>query len=171
MEPVRGTLAESEYVAMHRLHVTPPPLRLAVGLILLAIAVVATIVSRQWWFGLFFAYLTGVIFILTPWRARRDYRRNPGLSAPVSIRFTAEGLLRLNEAPEQAMTQSQGKLLIREPALIPWSNFKKWKANRQMLVLYVSWRDMVPIPASWFASPQAFNEFHTLIKSKVRRAG
>jgi hypothetical protein len=155
---------------MHRLNMTPPPVRLKVALVLLAFGAVATIVSGQWWLYLFYAYMAASIFILTPWRARRDYRLNPAIAEPMSITFTEEGLLRKNEAREVAVTDKRGKLLVREPALIPWSRFKKWKVNRHMLLLYLDWRTMVPIPKAWFASPQAFDEFHARIKDKVRQA-
>lgn len=90
--------------------------------------------------------------IAMPFRARRLFRQTGNSADPFDISWDAESITFTSEA---WMQKSR------------WSDFPKWRENRQLFMLYINAMSFRIIPKRAFKDAATLAEFSALIRSKV----
>ena len=149
-----------DFLTAQRLHFRPKPaLRRAVYLLVAAVALMlgaevwtvvrGGVLPRGWWIlpaGL--AYGAFLFFILLPWRIARIFKQNPALAAPTRTTIVDEGLL---------LDSSRGQLRF------GWPMIRRWKFNREMILVYHSGAQFHMFPRRCFSQPQDFQDLCDLL--------
>ena len=162
---VEVRLTEKDFFSAQLLNIRPKPLvRIAlwVGVTIMAVLFIAEVwaisragvLPRGWWIlpaGV--AYGAILFFFILPWRVGRIFRQNPGLAAPTRTTFDDEGLL---------LDSSRGQLRFR------WNALKKWKHNRDLLLVYHSPTLFHMLPRRCFNSAA---DFDALVSSLEKHLG
>lgn len=157
-------LTAQDFLAAQRLHFRPkPPVRWAGYLLVAVLALmlgseVATIargdtLPRGWWIlpaGL--AYGAFLFFFLLPWRVARIFKQNPALAAVTRITLNDEGLF---------LESSRGQLRF------GWPMIKRWKTNRDMILVYHAGSQFHTLPLRCFSTPQDFEGLQALLHQHV----
>jgi len=95
------------------------------GLLLLAGIVLGIQGRVSWWLVIYPVFVVGFLalfwFVLRPAQITRAYKQHKELSSPFEMELTDEGYAIQN-------SYGQGK--------IPWQDFAKWKADKNIILLY-----------------------------------
>src|SRR5271156_1930653 len=134
---INGIPSPEDYIAAHRLSLRPRPRLAVVGLFIIAGALWAAVVSGDWVPLIPLALLGIAHFLYVPNKIRRAFRQNADLSEPVSLRQRDNGIL---------FTSAQGEKLI------PWSAFRKWRSNQQIIVIYGAAKLRLIVPRRFFGA-------------------
>ncbi|TLY49908.1 MAG: hypothetical protein E6K53_12170 [Gammaproteobacteria bacterium] len=112
---IQGQLVEDDYAAAQFLHMRPslPNAIVAAVLVIGVLAMIAFDHSKAS-FGALGAliFIAAILFVYTPWRARRTFREYKALSEPVSYEIREDGL-------HAKRTHGEG--------LVQWSELLRWK--------------------------------------------
>lgn len=161
---IESRLRMQDFLAAQRLHFRPPPavrialygLGVIVGILFLlegwAIARAGQL-PRGWWIlpaGL--AYGALLFFIVLPWRVTRIFKQNPALAGPTRITFADDGLM---------LDSARGQIRF------GWPMLKKWKRNRQLILVYHSAMHFHILPRTGFASDDDFQTLAELLRKKL----
>lgn len=153
-------LTAQDFLGAQRLHFRPKPAVRWAGYLLVAVlglmlgSEVATIMRGGvlpggWWIlpaGL--AYGAFLFFFLLPWRVARIFKQSPGLAAPTRTTLNDDGLF---------LESSRGQLRF------GWPMIKRWKANRETILVYHSGSQFHIFPRRSFAGQKEFEELRTLL--------
>jgi len=153
-------LTVQDFLAAQRLHFRPKPAVRWAGYVLVAViglmlgSEISTMIRggplpRGWWVlpaGL--AYGAFLFFILLPWRVTRIFNQNPALAALTRTTITEEGL---------ALESARGQLRF------GWPTIKRWKTNREMILVYHSSSQFHMFPRRCFAQPEEFDDLRELL--------
>ena len=157
-------LSVSDYLAAQRLHFRPKPaLRwilyvfaaLFAGMLIQEVIMIVQgePLPRFWWAlpaGL--AYGAFLFLILLPWRVSLIFKKQPALADPTRTRFTDDGLL---------LESSRGHLRFN------WGMLKRWKRNRDYILVYHSAVLFHIFPRRCFESAEEFNALAALLREKI----
>lgn len=152
----QGSLGEPDYVTAQFLHLRPHPLLLSAAA-LLALAVLVTLALTQ--SVLLFSTCTALasyVLLVMPWRARRQYRRNPVIAQAVSIDIGDDGL---------CFHRSGGDRLLR------WSQIQRWRGSKRQVLLYPTPGGFYAVPAAFFERTEDFTAFTGLLRQHVGEPG
>ena len=148
----QGRLGEADYVAAQFLHLRPPPMVLSLlGLALIA-AVIALALTRSVVLLSTLAVLATYGLLVMPWRARRRYRASPSIATPMALSVDEQGL--------HFDRGGRGQLLR-------WEQVGRWRGSRRLVLLYPVKSGFYLVPASFFARPQDFEAFVSLLQQRV----
>jgi len=98
------------------------------------------------------AFLLFYFCVLIPRFVSRSYRSYKALQEPTQIDIKEEGLLFTRET-------AQG--------LTPWSHITKWRANKNLILIYPTINIYYLIPGHFFTSYEAFEDFKSLLRARV----
>ena len=157
-------LTVSDYLAAQRLHFRPKPaLRwvtyalgaLFAGMLVQEIIVIAKggTLPRYWWMlpaGL--AYGALLFLFVLPWRVARIFRNQPALADPTETQFSDEGLF---------LRSTRGQLRFK------WGTLKRWKRNKNYILVYHSAVLFHIFPRRCFESPEQFEELAELLRKNL----
>lgn len=157
-------LTAQDFLAAQRLHFRPKlafrwALYLFLAVLALMLALQVWVVARSgamprgWWVlpaGL--AYGAFLFFILLPWRVARIFKQNPGLAAPTRMKIVDEGLL---------LDSSRGQLRF------GWPMLKRWKTNREMILVYHAGSQFHIFPRRCFREPQDFERACEILRKHL----
>lgn len=157
-------LTVQDYLAAQRLHFRPKPvLRWALIVVVGYLAAMLlhqawTIahggaLQRGWWMlpaGL--AYGAFMFFILLPWRVAKIFKERPALAQANRFTFNDQGML---------LEATRGQLQLKWPAL------KRWKRNRDYILLYHTALHFHIFPRRCFAQPQEFDAFAAFLTQHI----
>jgi hypothetical protein len=125
-------------------------------LLLLAGSVLASMGGISWWLIIYPLFIVGFLllywFVLRPAQIARAYKLHKELSSPFEMKLTEEGYAIQN-------SYGQGK--------IPWKDFAKWKADKNMILLYRTDNMFNMIPRRLLQG----NEETEYILDQLRQAG
>ncbi len=152
----QGALQQRDYVRAQFLHMRPRRSFAVFGVLLLLLFGAAVV------FGDGALPLLGVLtflglqfFVYVPWRARRAFDQHMALSEPVNITIQTDGLY---------FEREHGC------GLLPWSHIRKWKTNRDLILLYPADHIFHMIPRHFFASGKDFSDFRSTLEARIGRS-
>lgn len=157
-------LTVQDYLAAQRLHFRPKPvLRWLLFIVLGYLAAMLLqqawqiarggVLPRGWWMlpaGL--AYGAFMFFILLPWRVSKIFKERPALAEPNRFTFTEEGM-RLEA--------------VRGQIQLKWPMLKRWKRNRNYILVYHSALHFHIFPRRCFIRPEEFAELSALLARNI----
>lgn len=152
MEPIQGWLKEADHVAAQWLHIRPRPIFAIIGIMLLGVALAALYASRSWSIGLALLFVSLILFVYMPFKARRQFREYKALSERTVIELRDDGIYIRRENGE---------------GLVPWSHLIKWRSNDKLLLLYPTSQLFYPLPSHFFQSSESFHDFVALVKTRL----
>ena len=149
-------LVEDDYVEATRLccrwkWIRSPALAVVVLLPLLIVLDAPTGVTVGAALGVLIA-VPVVYFIAIPWRARKIFRQQVNLQYPFEIEWDEETI---------SFSSKSGSFVA------PWQEFRKWKENDSMLLLFHSDVLYQMIPKRAFANPAELETFRGIVAGKV----
>ncbi len=167
---INAQLTWTDYLNAQRLHMRPGTLGgimryVLIGFFVLMVvagmasAVIAGGWAQSWPFLIPILLLLVAIplylYIFLPRRVRRLFEQHKELGAPIEHEITPEGLL---------MTSQYGN------SNRPWNIFRKWKENKDLLLLYITDLQFIMIPKRFFAAEQLTALHGYLDQNKVLEA-
>jgi hypothetical protein len=151
---------------MLKLHIKPRPVFAILGIVLLVLAVVACFLPNRTVSGrvqepsgilpAMLVFLAAYAFLYVPWNVRRLYLQNATKDHPLAIEATDEGI---------TFRSSRGQ------ASLPWSDFRHWRGNDKVVLLYETDASFFGVPAHFFANPETYVAFQGLVGRHLRKAG
>lgn len=151
-----GTLQQRDYVRAQFLHMRPRRSFAVVGALLLLLFCVAVV------FGggalpllAMLAILVVQFFVYVPWRARRAFGQYKALSEPFSMMVREDGLY---------FEREHGS------GLLPWSQIRKWKSNRDLILLYPADHIFHMLPRHFFATGSDFFKFQSTLEARIGKS-
>jgi hypothetical protein len=148
----QGRIEEADYVAAQFLHLRPPPLVLGLLGLGLGAALVALALTRSPVLLSTLAVLATYGLLVMPWRARRRYRANPAIATPMALSVDEQGL--------HFDRGGRGQLLR-------WEQIGRWRGNRSVVLLYPVKSGFYLVPAAFFARPEDYEAFLSLLRQRV----
>ncbi len=159
---ISAQLAWTDYLKAQRLHMRPGTLvgilrYVALGFFVLA--VIAGGLSQGWLFFMPIIVLIAAIalyfYVFFPRRVRHLFEQHKELAAPTEYEITPEGL---------TSTSQYGS------SNRPWGIFRKWKEDRNLLMLYITDIQFIMIPKR-FCTPEQLAALHGYLdQNKVLEA-
>jgi hypothetical protein len=167
---LNSQLAWTDYLKAQYLHMRPGTLGgvlryVFLGfIVLIAIAGMAPVIaaggwSESWPFFIPIFLLLVLIplyfYVFLPRRVRHLFDQNKELGAPIEHEITPEGLTTTSQYGNSSR---------------PWSIFRKWKENKDLLVLYITDIQFIMIPKR-FCTPEQLTALHGYLdQAKVLEA-
>jgi YcxB-like protein len=161
---LRYTIGASDYKRAMWIHMRPRRILAIPGIVLLVLMVAILIICCYRFFttgedfeyilalGAGLGYLCFWFFIYLPFRLRRIYRQLKVLHEEAVV--------------EISDTQIKAKTSHSESNL-PWEHFHKWKADKDLVVVYQSDVSFYLFPRRAFSSPEEFQTFQSILKTKL----
>jgi hypothetical protein len=161
---ITATLTPADYLAAQRLHFRPKPAfrwvlyviaALFAGMLIQEALIIAQHrqLPRFWWVlpaGL--AYGAFLFFVLLPWRVNNIFKKQPALAETTRTNLDGDGL---------HLQTSRGQIRFK------WSMLKRWKRNRDYILVYHSALHFHIFPRRAFASPEDFSEAAALLEKHL----
>lgn len=146
---ISGQLKESDIINAHYLHSTYKKkilwLNLLLSIILLCAAFFLNNKISNTFVILGICNLIPVLmYWITPFILKRNFRKNKSLSVQSNIEFRENGIFFKTQYGEN---------------LMPWEHIIKWKKNEKLILIFPQKNLYYPIPSHYFESCQAFLEF------------
>lgn len=162
---ISGTYNSGDIWAVHWLQIKPRRSFAIVGVILIALFLM-TIVTMindpaflksfpRWGIWTFVACAGYLAFVYTVWAPRtirRKFREVAELNRLHTFEITEQGLAVSSETGHNT---------------IPWSDFKKWKENKRVLLLYAGSFPYCMIPKRFFQAEQDYKTFIKILSEKI----
>ena len=158
-------ITPGDYIEAQYLHLRPRPLFKYIGILLFALAILASL--QQFVFPtprlvawlpsatlgclLYFALL---YFVLIPKRIRKIYKQQKSLQSPYESNITEE---------------AYGTVGVQGTARIPWTEFYKFKTGKNMILVYQSDAIYHIFPKRWFTDRQ-FAVFHSILQDQLGKS-
>ena len=155
---IHGQLNEEDYVAAQFLHMRPSLPYAITGVLLLVIMLVVCALdhSKESLIALAaLAFFALMLFVYTPYRARRTFREYKALSEPVTYEIRDDGLYARREHGE---------------GLVPWADLVKSKKNQKLILLYPARNIFYMLPQRLFGDAEQFESFALLVSNKLGKA-
>ena len=164
---IQGVLDWKDYLHALRLHMQPRPWLKITGYILLTFFIIAFAYIIFGFFNnksnlptifgisFFFLYLLAWYSIYVPYKAKKVYKQQKSLQIPFEVVVTKEGLNCSNEIGKSS---------------IPWSNFLKWKENKNLFLIYHSDVIFQMLPKRLFKDLDELNSFRLVLSSNIKKA-
>ena len=159
-----GALTLSDVRSGLWLHIAPRRSMAILGAVILALAVGSFAlmlmipgVSDDWMVWLLpFAilYLSVYFFVLVPYRIKKSYSQHKALQRVVTFTTADEGLAFANE-------NATGR--------VPWTDFRKWKENHKIFLLYITDQRFYVVPKRFFSRPADSEEFSAILKTRIHK--
>lgn len=140
------------------LHVKPRPAFAIIGATLVVLAVAACFLPQRTPNGrqaapsmglpVALGFLALYAFVYVPWNLRRLYRQNPLKN--ISCRY---------EAADTGITLRSARGETR----FLWSDFRRWRRNRKVLLLYLTDASFIALPARLFTIPNDYLKCQGLV--------
>lgn len=157
-------LTERDFIESQKLHFRPKPaLRwtwyvftaILVGMLVqeMVLMVQGSPLPKGWWVlpaGL--AYGVFLFYILLPWRIGRIYRQNPGLANVSEVTFDEAGM---------GLGSGRGEIRF------PWAGLRKWKRNRDTILVYHSGSHFHTFPRHCFGAEDTFEALAGLLAKHI----
>jgi hypothetical protein len=102
------------------------------------------------------ASLLYAVLVLLPKGIKRSFSQNKALQRPHSLSWDADKL---------TFTSEQANVAL------PWTDFRRWRANEGYFVLYITDRQIRVLPKRAFPEPRVVAEFSQLLADKVGPEG
>ena len=160
-----GTFERSDAIDMLLLHVKPRPWFAVVGSALVVLAIAACFLPHRTPDGrteepsLFLpailVFLALYAFLYVPWNVYRLYQQHPMRMLSSRVEASDGGLTIKSERGE---------------ARLSWSDFRRWRSNSKVLLLYMTDANFVTFPARLFAADGAYGEFRELVAKHLGKA-
>jgi len=164
MIEIKGTLLAEDYVSAQYLHLRPRPIFRIFGIIVLALFLWAgwySLTSGEpdvldYIFFLAMGYLILNFAVYLPWKTRRIYRQQKALQRELTMKFDEVGV---NAENENGRSRTS------------WEDFHKWKANDQLILLYLSDCLYHMVPKRFFTDVGDFEQLRELLPGKIGSSG
>jgi len=161
---LRGKLTDHDLRSAAWLHSAPRTFFAVLGLLVLSLVAwalwLAFFSSRpdpgwgKWVVLAVLAYLLTHYLIYVPFHLKRQYRQYKALQRELHLSPDASGL---------TVATENGK------GTVPWSDFRSWKENKSLFMLYVTDRLYHLVPKHFFASPRDIDDFRAMLQRLVGR--
>lgn len=160
---IKGTLQPEDLISARWLYLRSRPFFVVFGSILFILTLSGFLLDffgpsniRDYTQGGFLLgvilYILFVFFVYIPFKLRRNYRQRKALQREVLLTISESGINSRN---------TNGS------ANIPWEDFLKWKAGKNMFLLYVSDSTYHIIPKRFFLNTEDIDRFHKILESKI----
>ena len=142
--PIHGTLTISNYMAAQRLHYWLKPWAIALFALIALWLLWKGASWQDWLMAAFAIYMILILAVYVPFRGRRHFRQNKGLSEPMNVEVRDDGIFFAN-------TNSSG--------LLPWGHIHKWRTNNRITLIYRTSNMFHLIPKEFFSSDDEYHAF------------
>ena len=160
---LKGRIAVEDLMTAQWVHVRPRRSFAVVGILLLGLAVFFVAKSfvehRQsltdpmsWIFPVFLVYVAFITFIWVPRKVRRTYAQRKDLHHDISMVVTNSGIASQTE---------------RGNSTKPWSDYLKWKEDKNIFLLYLSDQMFQMVPKRFFATHEDIDAFRSMVRHSI----
>ena len=148
-----GIQRPSDAMDVLLLNVKPRPVFAVLGSLMLMGALVVCVVSLRakepsYLLPSLLVYLALYAFVYVPWNVRRLASQNP-----------LKGLSSRCEVTDAGLTFSSERGQLR----MLWTDFRRWRCNAKVTLLYATDSSLFPFPAHYFTTNGTYLEFRALV--------
>jgi hypothetical protein len=158
---IKGQLTEDDFIGFQRLHAKQPPLRVWIAIAVFVLCMVMMLkvllfdspdaLSLVYIFTLMvvLAVVLPVLwFVVLPWRWRKVFRQIAELKEPFGMELKEEEIVVTSELSTSRR---------------PWKNFRKWKEDSKMILLYHADNLATMLPKRFF-QPEEIDFLYRMIQ-------
>jgi hypothetical protein len=160
-----GSARVNDAFDMLLLHVKPRPAFAILGSAMVVLAVAACFLPQRTPDGhtgspsiglpVALAFLALYAFVYVPWNVRRLFRQNPLRNMSCRYEVADTGLTLKSERGETRFL---------------WSDFRRWRSNRKVLLLYLTDASFIGLPARLFRSHDKYLDLQGLVARHVGKS-